>query len=398
MISTPQTHEAFAPAPAPAQTPAPRPRQRIDFLDGLRGVAIALVIGFHAFARWPEIVPYRDAYAGLALFKYGWLGVELFFLISGFVIFLTLEKARNFPDFMTRRWFRLFPAMLICSTLVFATAALLPERPAGMPHWRDLLPGLSFIEPWWWGAVLRSRQGVLEGAFWSLFVEVRFYAIAACLYFYFGRNKTIAAIALLFSIAFAYQVLHFAYPTLGLRWLKFYVDVTTAQYFGWFAAGALYYEYFYHERRATLCWAIAWAILSALSVWFVDRGDTPGALGASTGVVLLFTLAITLRPVRSLLSWKPLLWMGFISYPLYLMHENAMIASIVKFGYFLPWLPPVVLPVLPLALLLPLAYFIARIGEPRVREWLRPLYERSRRIIETGWGRLTQDVSAEKWC
>lgn len=383
----------------PAAGAAAPARQRVDFLDGLRGVAIVLVILFHAYARWPELVPYGDAYAGFALFRFGWLGVELFFLISGFVIFLTLEKTANFPDFMTRRWLRLFPAMLICSVLVFASAALFPERPAGAPHWRDLLPGLSFIEPWWWQVALRSPQHVLEGAFWSLFVEVRFYAIAGCLYFWIGRDRTIAAIAALFAIAFGYRLLHAACPALDLRWLKLYADVTTAQYFGWFAAGARYYEYFYHGRNSTLCRAIGWALLSALSTWYVDRGDTPGAVAASLAVVLLFTLAVTVRRVRSVLGWKPVLWLGLISYPLYLMHENALIACVIRLGRAAPWCPPLLLPVVPLAVLLPLAFWIARSGEPRVRAWLRPLYVRSRRLIQAVWRRLSPRAAAkEKWC
>ncbi|NRB64450.1 MAG: acyltransferase family protein, partial [Saprospiraceae bacterium] len=58
-------------------------QSRLNFLDGLRGVAILLVIAFHAYSRWPHFVPYGDAYQNFPLFKLGWGGVELFFLISG---------------------------------------------------------------------------------------------------------------------------------------------------------------------------------------------------------------------------------------------------------------------------------------------------------------------------
>jgi len=53
---------------------------RVDYLDGLRGLAILLVIGFHAYSAYPTIVPYGDQYLDVPIFKYGWLGVELFFL------------------------------------------------------------------------------------------------------------------------------------------------------------------------------------------------------------------------------------------------------------------------------------------------------------------------------
>ena len=66
-------------------------KNRIEYLDGMRGGAIILVFLFHAFARWPTIVPYRNVYADISCVKYGWLGVELFFMISGFVIFMTVS-------------------------------------------------------------------------------------------------------------------------------------------------------------------------------------------------------------------------------------------------------------------------------------------------------------------
>jgi peptidoglycan/LPS O-acetylase OafA/YrhL len=111
-------------------------------------VAILLVFFFHAFVRWPDLVPYGHAYSNI--FQYGLFGVRLFFMISGFVILLTLEKRTGFVDFMLRRWLRLFPAMLIASIVLFATAPLFPERPGGMPTLRDLIPGLTLIDPVVW--------------------------------------------------------------------------------------------------------------------------------------------------------------------------------------------------------------------------------------------------------
>ena len=67
------------------------PRGRLAYLDGMRGVAILLVLLFHAFARWPDLVPYGDQYQSVPLFRVGFIGVNLFFIISGFVILMTLE-------------------------------------------------------------------------------------------------------------------------------------------------------------------------------------------------------------------------------------------------------------------------------------------------------------------
>ena len=59
-------------------------------------------MGYHAYSRWLEILPYSSGQMNI-IFNYGWLGVHLFFLISGFVIFLTLDKSSNFITFMFKR-------------------------------------------------------------------------------------------------------------------------------------------------------------------------------------------------------------------------------------------------------------------------------------------------------
>jgi Predicted acyltransferases len=66
---------------------------RITHLDGMRGLAILLVIAYHAYARWPELLPYAATTQHIPLLAFGWVGVQLFFMISGFVIFMTLDKS-----------------------------------------------------------------------------------------------------------------------------------------------------------------------------------------------------------------------------------------------------------------------------------------------------------------
>lgn len=129
-------------------------KQRIEYLDGHRGIAILLVVFFHAYVRWAALVPYGNQYREIFLFKFGWLGVQLFFMISGFVILMTLEKSANRKKFLYRRWIRLFPAMLACSVMIFITSDFFSERPDGIPTWESLLPGLTFIEPGWWALAL----------------------------------------------------------------------------------------------------------------------------------------------------------------------------------------------------------------------------------------------------
>lgn len=78
-------------------------KERLVFLDNLRGVSILLVLFFHIYSRWPAVTPYPEFWINFPIFKVGYLGVSLFFLISAFVILMTLENCQNFIIFVKRR-------------------------------------------------------------------------------------------------------------------------------------------------------------------------------------------------------------------------------------------------------------------------------------------------------
>jgi peptidoglycan/LPS O-acetylase OafA/YrhL len=92
---------------------------RLRYLDALRGIAVLCVVLWHLYGTNAEYLPYGARFA-VAPFNLMWTGVELFFLISGFVILMTLEHVRTLREFAVRRWLRLFPAMLIGSLLLLA--------------------------------------------------------------------------------------------------------------------------------------------------------------------------------------------------------------------------------------------------------------------------------------
>src|ERR1044071_1527464 len=121
-------------APAnPAFVTAPR-AHRLAALDGLRALAIAWVILFHYAYFWTPagaapLVPYGDAYAWVPFAAVGFLGVHLFFMISGFVILLTLEQTSDFKEFMVRRVVRLWPALFLLGSVTFVVVSVFgPEQ------------------------------------------------------------------------------------------------------------------------------------------------------------------------------------------------------------------------------------------------------------------------------
>jgi peptidoglycan/LPS O-acetylase OafA/YrhL len=364
------------------------PAARLRYLDGLRGLAILLVIMFHAYSRWPRVVPYHDRFAELPLFECGWVGVQLFFLISGFVILMTVERCRSFGEFMWKRWLRLFPAMLLCSLLVYLSAPLVPERPFGQPALGQLLAGLLFVDPDSLAFFTRHHFGVIEGSFWSLFVEVKFYLLFGALYFVFGARRAVAGLVAVFAAWAACDVAALEWPAVGTR-VQPVLDVLNtwgARHYGWFAAGALYYRHLRGGRRGLPWEALALSALSTLSLYGMF-GLALRAFAAGAAVSGMFALALLSPAVQQLLALRLLVFVGVASYPLYLMHENLMVALIVKLGAGVPGLPGILLPVLPVAGLTVVAWWVATQLEPRLRGALQELVSIPRRCAALLWRR-----------
>ncbi len=349
-------------------------QQRIEFLDGLRGLAIIFVMLFHAYARYPTFVPFGSEFSEIPLFSKGYYGVNLFFLISGFVILMTLEKTNNFFDFMLRRWIRLFPAMLVCTIIIYSTAFFFMNGPKGMRYGKDLLSGLLFIKPSTLGHILHSPQGQLESSFWSLYVEVEFYLLIASLYFFIGRNRAlivIATIFLMYKAIFLIPVGLYQGPLISyIQGIEWFLVVLNAQYLGWFVAGSLFYIYYKQPKIIVLMTALTLAFLSAAEGGFFSVPATAPSL-----VIILFVVSVLSNNIKKILSNKILLFIGFISYPLYLLHENMLVSLVVKVGLYTPWVPHVLMPIFPILFVIAVGYLIAKYLEPWVRDLIKPYFK-----------------------
>jgi peptidoglycan/LPS O-acetylase OafA/YrhL len=87
---------------------------RIDILDSYRFIAILSVMLYHYYSRWTppqNNVSYYPYGSGYDHFSLGWLGVQFFFIISGFVIAFTLTRTGSFTEFWKKRLIRLLPSM-----------------------------------------------------------------------------------------------------------------------------------------------------------------------------------------------------------------------------------------------------------------------------------------------
>ena len=146
------------------------PKYRPD-IDGLRAVAVLSVVAFHAFPAW---------------MKGGFIGVDIFFVISGFlistIIFENLDKGTfNFSDFYARRIKRIFPALLVVLTccLMLGWFLLLPDELNQLG--KHIVAGAGFIS----NLVLWSESGYFDNSaetkpllhLWSLGIEEQFYIV-----------------------------------------------------------------------------------------------------------------------------------------------------------------------------------------------------------------------------
>src|SRR5579864_8086350 len=98
--------------------------QRIESLDSLRGLAVLMVLFFHYTCRFQPAYYGYPSRPAIAL-PFGNLGVQLFFVISGFVITMTLVRCESQFEFLWKRFARLYPAYWFAVTLTFSAVALL---------------------------------------------------------------------------------------------------------------------------------------------------------------------------------------------------------------------------------------------------------------------------------
>lgn len=152
--------------------------RRILWLDVLRGIAILLVVTFHFTTRYAQKYPHNSFSNALLLkVQFGWIGVHLFFMISGFIIYLTIQKKRGIWDFLVARLSRLMPpywtAILVILALEYLHIAVFKT-----PNRHDLVSTLFNV------AMVPDlfKMPFLDGAFWSLYVEIKFYISFAILW------------------------------------------------------------------------------------------------------------------------------------------------------------------------------------------------------------------------
>ena len=303
---------------------APEDRKFRPDVEGLRAVAIVLVVLIHV---------------GIPEAQGGFVGVDVFFVISGFVITGLLLRERqsseriNFLTFYARRARRILPAaLLVIIVSLIATAVLLGGRDtiatASDSRWTIVFLGnihFASVDP----NILFGRPSPL-GQFWSLAVEEQFYLLYPALFvalialggIWSRRTKLAVGLAAVAVCSFAYSVASTRLGELGAY------DSTFAR--AWeLAVGALVALGANHVKRlpSVVATALTWlgvGMILCAAVTFSARTVYPGYAAAvpvlGAALVIAAGTAVPRFGAEYVLRLRPFQWLGRLSYSWYLWH------------------------------------------------------------------------------
>src|SRR4051812_19842209 len=174
--------------------------RRLAILDGLRLVAALAVVAYHYTAFTPAVTrawgaPPAEAFPRLsAVTSYGWLGVELFFLISGFVICMSCW-GRDVHAFFRSRVTRLFPAYWAAVLITFTVVALWSPAYRPVPL-TDLALNLTMLQQ-------PMGASAVDGVYWTLWIEASFYILFAAVVWRGLTLRRVTAFCYLWLVAVA---------------------------------------------------------------------------------------------------------------------------------------------------------------------------------------------------
>ena len=383
---------ANAPATDVSRTSDARPR--LDWVDGLRGIASLAVTLFHGMIfTWIGLVALQRTHAGtfdrivayLSIpVHYGYFGVMLFFVLSGFVIHLPYANARkrfDFAPYIVRRTLRIYPPYLVALLASFVIATFVRTDRNITPDGDIVVRAIFFLQNYPHLGGKYSELAWLQPAgnisFWSLPVEFELYLAYPILLWLIRRFSVDRAILVVAGVSIVATIVDIAIAApVGkpLDWAN-YVP-TFLRYWVVWSAGAWLSERLMSGRIPT--WNVAFTVgyLALLALSLVQRfailpydvGDL--LLGAFFVMTVLLVIDVQrTRPERIAFLGGPMAKLGDFSYSLYLIHMPCfLIAATLWYGRHGSLPTNYLFSVVVAAAIVPIAYLFWRaIEDPSVR-------------------------------
>lgn len=289
--------------------------KRLTELDGVRGVAALAVVIYHYFYQYNKL--YGHSFEVAEFFKLGLYGVHLFFIVSGFVIYWTISRSNKAIDFIWSRFSRLYPPFWIALTLTFLITLIYP-LPGHEVSFSTYIANISMFHEY-------LGFSHVDGVYWTLTLELAFYFWILFI-FCIGQIKNIEKI-LLFWVCLACVITHhklnlFINPLLKKALLLDYIEL--------FSAGICFYKY-KTKAHSNITHILLLVVIVALYCSYPNMTAT-----ALCTFYFIFWLIITNR--AKLLSNRLCVYLGTISYSLYLIHQN--IGYVIIHQFYLNELSP----------------------------------------------------------
>ncbi len=347
----------------------------VHAVDLLRFAAALFVVAYHygtGFARSPS--PHSTAVMGgdvlpLDLSRWtssGWIGVEIFFVISGYVIAMSARDA-DAATFVRRRMLRLLPATWLCATITFAALAA------------SHADGLAVLTTQWLASVGYSPFGdMIDASYWTLGIELGFYLMVTGAIACSGTARTLDLLALIIGMGSAI----FWFAVLG-GWsgdVSRLLQILLVQHGCFFALGITICSV--HERGLTTGrMAVMLVMIAATSIETMLHARFMAGLLIITETSMLslwiFLMAVAIlmaaQKLQSRLAALPgcgvFRTLGLMTFPLYLIHQDAgvvLLATLMRCGVH-----AAAATVMTVSAAVAIAWLIAVYAEPWLRIVLR---------------------------
>ncbi len=304
-------------------------------LDGLRALAVSLVLLSH-FWTYPAGYPLLNHLASA-----GWVGVDLFFVLSGYLITRILVESRDNPryfrDFYARRSLRIFPPYFALLAVVLIALPRVSHSQA-----LDTVRGDA-----WMYMLYLANVAIASGGWalfatditWSLSVEEQFYLVWPALV-----RATRDLVPICLGLIVLLPLIRTALWLTGVDWVWLYTMMPLRA--DAFAMGAILTVLHHHKLLGSRRLLPLTLGLSALLLGLIATGrflresmlvNTFGFTLTGLCAACLIACALERRAFANLLSWQPVAYMGRVSYGVYLYHPLCLMGA----SLVLPQLPGV---------------------------------------------------------
>ncbi len=288
---------------------------RYKELDALRGMAALLVVLFH-FSMGREQL-------NLGFFV-GITGVDLFFLISGFVIFMSISNVSKVSEFAVNRFTRLYPTYWTCVTITFLVKILVTFYGVKTFNvtFHQYLINLTMFQFY-----LNSPS--MDGSYWTLIIEMIFYILIGLLFAFKGVKNIIPAgviILGLLSIGYIFPASNYSTVLNKVIWVIPFIQCIPL-----FLAGIVFYKIINCQEKC-FWYYIVLILCFVVKILPLDNGGFISHPQYVLMLVIYFSLFILfVNHKLGFIISKPTLFLGKISFALYLIHQEISTEVILPF-------------------------------------------------------------------